>query len=399
MSSRQQTRITILFFVTLFCISGCSRKNVTVLESRSTETGVVDTATADTETDYIDTSTSDTSTEDTSSDTGAIDRVSNLPYILGVDVSLIQQDETAGATYWDEGVQKDLFEIFVDHGFNFAKVWVLVDPSAPGGYAETFDEAFGDLSHVLAMATRIKAAGMGLMISFHCSDKGGDAETQVKPAGWEGHDLPTLEQDMYAHTYNSVEALLNNGTRPDIVQVGNEIALGIVLPEGSIDTPENFGALLSAAVQGIRDADFTIPVALHHPRGRDNGQMVSWLEVIMSQDVDFDIIGASTWAEAESGQYLANFSDLSSRYPTYPFLSLLHSYDDIEVVHDVMLQLPDNRGMGAFLYGPTRSTGTGNAVFDVSDAVYDASSGGFGGTFTTNSFIDLYPPIAERAGL
>lgn len=338
----------------------------------------------------------DTSAVFDAGDTDDILRPFNLPYILGADVSLIRQDEAAGATYFDQGVQKDIFEILTDYGFNFARVWVFVDPAAPGGYSESYDEAFGDLAHLLAMATRINAAGMGLMVSVHCSDKGGDAETQVKPSEWEEHDLPTLEQDMYTHTYETMLALLDNGTRPDLVQVGNEIAIGIVLPDGSISTPENYGALLSAAVQGIRDVDDTIPVALHHPRGRDNDEMVAWLDVLTAQRVDFDIIGVSTWGENVSGQYLSTFTDLCAGYPDYPILSLAHSADDISIVHEVMPALPDNRGMGSFLFGPTRSTGTDNSVFDIEDFYFDSVTGGIGGTYRTNAYIDLYLQIAER---
>lgn len=394
---------------------GCNPTDVTILESRIADTQLSTEGSTErsTETTDIDDTSSATSVGDTSSvtdigdtsslsdtgDTGTTERPFDFPYILGVDVSLIQQDEAAGAIYLDEGVQKDIFEILTEHRFNFAKLWILVDPAAPGGYAETFNEAFGDRDHVLSMATRIKAAGMGLMVSFHCSDKGGDAETQVKPAAWEGHDMATLEQDMYTHTHDTMQALVDNGTRPDLVQVGNEIAIGIVLPEGSIDTPENFAALLSAGIQGIRDVDDTIPVALHHPRGRSNDEMIAWLDVLSAQGVDFDIIGASTWAENAPGQYLSNFTDLSDRYPGYPFLSLLHSADDIEVIHDVMPQLPDNRGMGAFLYGPTRAQGTENAVFDNEGTDWDTATGGLGGTYRTNGYIDLYPQIAERVGL
>lgn len=412
----------------------CSRKNVVVLESRPTETGDMDTETSDTTTivpntdiDTIDTSTVDTSTSDTSSDTTSDtltdtssdttsdtssdttsdtssdteipDRLSNLPYILGADVSLLLEDEAAGALYFDEGVQKDIFEILKDHRFNFAKTWILVDPAARDGYSENLNEAYGDLDHLLTLATRIKAAEMGLMVSFHCSNKGGDADTQTKPSVWEGHDFPTLVQDIYTHTHDTILALIDNGTRPDIVQIGNEIAIGIVLPDGSVDTPESFGALLSSAIQGVRDADNTIPVALHHPRGRNNDEMIEWLEILKSQSVDFDIIGASTWAEVEPGRYLANFTDLSTRYPEYHFLSLLHSADDIEVIHDVMPQIPDGRGKGAFLYTTSRVLSSDSAIFDVEDSSYDDETGGFGGNYHTNDYIELYPPVAERMGL
>ena len=338
------------------------------------------------------------SEEDTADfDAGTTDTAPTArPYILGADVSWIQQDEAQGATYFDEGVQKDFFEILTDRAFNFARLWIFVDPSAPDGYAENYTEAFGDLPHTLVMAKRIFAAGMGFMLVFHCSDTAASAGVQLKPSAWESDDLTALEQDLYNHTYDTVTALIDNGTPPDIVQVGNEIGEGFVRPEGTLSDPETYTALLKAGIAGVRAADPDISIALHHPKGRDNETMVAWIETLSTYDVDFDIIGATTFAETEEGQYEANFTDLAARYPDYRFLSLAHSGDDIEVIHNVMPNLPDNRGMGAFIWGPTRF-GT-SPIFNCETYCSD-EEGSTGGRYDTNSYIDLYPKIAERIGL
>ena len=57
------------------------------------------------------------------------------PYIIGADISWIPEDEAAGATYFDKGVRKDIFEILTSHGFNWVRLRTFVDPKAPGGYA------------------------------------------------------------------------------------------------------------------------------------------------------------------------------------------------------------------------------------------------------------------------
>jgi arabinogalactan endo-1,4-beta-galactosidase len=321
---------------------------------------------------------------------------SDVSYIIGADVSWIQQDEAQGATYFDDGVQGDFFDILTAHAFNFARLWIFVDPSAPGGYAENYSEAFGDRDHTLDMADRIFAAGMGFMLAFHCSDTGASAGFQIKPSSWVGHDTAALEQDLYNHTYNTITALLENGTPPNVIQMGNEIGEGFVRPEGSLSEPETYTALIKAGIAGVRAADPDIPIALHHQKGRDNETMVAWIEILLKYEVDFDIIGASTFAETEEGQYEANFSDLATRYPDYRFLSLAHSGDDIEVIYDVMPNLPDGRGMGAFIWGPTRY-GT-SPVFDCDTNCSD-EEGSSGGRFDTNDYIDLYPQIAERLGI
>src|SRR5207237_1178343 len=108
------------------------------------------------------------------------------PFILGADISWTPEDEAAGATYFDKGVQKDIFQIFKDHGFNYIRLRIFVDPKSPRGYARNMPEAFCDLPHTLAMAKRIKAAGMGFLLDFHYSDNWADPGKQTKPAAWEG---------------------------------------------------------------------------------------------------------------------------------------------------------------------------------------------------------------------
>src|SRR2546421_8349865 len=88
------------------------------------------------------------------------------PFIIGADISWIPEDEAAGATYFDKGVQKDIFQILEDHGFNYIRLRIFVDPSSPRGYARNMPEAFCDLPHTLAMAKRMKAAGMGFLLDF-----------------------------------------------------------------------------------------------------------------------------------------------------------------------------------------------------------------------------------------
>jgi arabinogalactan endo-1,4-beta-galactosidase len=106
-------------------------------------------------------------------------------FILGADISWVPEDEAAGAQYFDQGQQKDIFDILKDHGFNYVRLRIFVDPKAPNGYAARLGEAFCDLEHVKAMSRRAKAAGMGILLDFHYSDTWADPGKQFKPAAWE----------------------------------------------------------------------------------------------------------------------------------------------------------------------------------------------------------------------
>src|SRR6478735_3166604 len=47
------------------------------------------------------------------------------PFIIGADISWVPEDEAAGAQYFDHGVQKDIFTILKDHGFNYIRLRVF----------------------------------------------------------------------------------------------------------------------------------------------------------------------------------------------------------------------------------------------------------------------------------
>ena len=91
-------------------------------------------------------------------------------YILGADISKFQEYESRGALFYDvDGIQKPPFAILKNHGFNYARLKTFVDPAARYGYAaagcgETSTEAFGDKTHVVAYAKKIKDAGMAFLL-------------------------------------------------------------------------------------------------------------------------------------------------------------------------------------------------------------------------------------------
>jgi arabinogalactan endo-1,4-beta-galactosidase len=73
------------------------------------------------------------------------------------------------------------------------------------------------------MARRVKAAGMKFLLDFHYSDYWADPGKQFKPQAWEGKNFQQLQDSVYNYTKEVLLALKNQGTPPDMVQVGNEI--------------------------------------------------------------------------------------------------------------------------------------------------------------------------------
>src|SRR5690606_10558533 len=87
------------------------------------------------------------------------------PHSIGADISFIPQMEAGGSTFYNEKEEeKDILEILSAHHFDNIRLTIFVEPKAPNGYSK---EGFCDLENTVAMAKRIKAAGMKFTLNFH----------------------------------------------------------------------------------------------------------------------------------------------------------------------------------------------------------------------------------------
>jgi arabinogalactan endo-1,4-beta-galactosidase len=306
--------------------------------------------------------------------------------IIGHDLSFAVQEAAAGATYTDRGRAKLPERILADHGANWVRLRLWVDP--PAGYS--------DLPGVLAMARRAKAAGMRLLLDPHYSDFWADPQKQPIPASWP-QDLPSLAQKVHDYTRDVLNALAAQGTPAQMLQLGNEIRNGMLWPTGQLDGSQAqwdaLGTLLRAAAAGARDADGPTPrLVVHFDQGGDNAYSRWFYDNIVAQHVPLDVIGLSYYPfwHGTLSQLRANVDDLAQRYdrdvaivetqygwtldngdsennflwttdlllPGYPatpngqlgFTSDLLS---------IMAAVPDGRGLGVFYWEPEWIPGVG----------------------------------------
>ena len=170
--------------------------------------------------------------------------------ILGADISFLPELESRGMKFSDNGTPGDPIEIMKAHGFNYIRLRIFVDPQNPKGYSPV--KGFCDLAHTMAMAKRIKAAGMKFLLDFHYSDYWADPQQQNKPLAWSNEDFPSLKKSLYDYTVNVMTALKGQGTTPDMVQVGNEINHGMDWQDGEINNLDSLAQLIYSGVKGVR---------------------------------------------------------------------------------------------------------------------------------------------------
>lgn len=312
-------------------------------------------------------------------------RVTTVPYtpekvrdkILGADISFLPELEARGVKFSDKGVQKDAIEILKDHGFNYVRLRIFNNPEVDSGYSP--HKGFCDLEHTKQMARRVKDAGMKLLLDFHYSDYWADPGKQFKPSSWKGENFNELKKSVYNYTVKVLSELRQQGTLPDMVQVGNEINHGMIWPEGRINNLDSLAELIYAGVRGVKAVNPATPVMLHVALGGQNQEARFFYDAMLERNVPFDVIGLSYYPKWHGtlADLTANMADLATRYKRQVMVA---EYTQLKTeVNDIAFNVPEGRSLGTFIWEPLN---TWEQVFDK-----DGRS---------NQLINLYDQISEK---
>lgn len=282
--------------------------------------------------------------------------------VVGADISFVMQEEARGKKYSDNGIQKDILEILKDNKFNWIRLRLFVDPAAENGYSK---DSFCGLEKTLKLAKRIKASGMKFLLDFHYSDTWADPGKQFVPKSWQRNSGSGLEGQVYKYTNEVTKRFIEEGVRPDMIQVGNEINNGMLWPQGKLPEGdkkldktaemESFCVLLRCASAAVRAADPTISIMVHIACGGQNPESVAFFDKIISRDVKFDIIGQSYYPKHHGTiqELEFNLNDLAKRYQK-PVVVV--EYQEFrKEVNEIVSKIPNGLGMGTFIWEPTSS--------------------------------------------
>ena len=270
--------------------------------------------------------------------------------MIGADISWLPQLEARGIKFYENGKEVDAVKLLKEHGMNYIRLRVFVNPANPKGYSPV--KGFCDLDQTLAMAKRVKDAGMKLLLDFHYSDYWADPQQQNIPLAWQNLDFSALEDSVKAYTTNVLLALKHQGTLPAMVQIGNEINHGMLWPDGSISKPDQLAALLKAAYSSVKSVDPNIVVMIHLALGGQNQEAHFWLNNMIARGVKFDIIGLSYYPQWH-GTPDDLRSNLNNLLKVYHKPLIVAEYSDYKkLVNDIIFSLPGNMGKGSFIWEP-----------------------------------------------
>ncbi|ELY2621636.1 arabinogalactan endo-beta-1,4-galactanase [Cronobacter malonaticus] len=249
----------------------------------------------------------------------------NLPadFIKGADISTLPELERQGAKFYDaDHKQQDALTILRENGVNYVRLRLWVDPKDSAG--APYGGGTNDLATTLALAKRVKAQGMRLLLDFHYSDFWTDPGKQFKPKAWENQNYDQLKTTIHDYTRDTIAEFKKAGVLPDMVQIGNEINGGILWPEGKSwgqggGEFDRLAGLLNAAISGLREnltEGEQVKIMLHLAEGTKNDTFRWWFDEITKRQVPFDVIGLSmyTYWNGPISALKANMDDISKRY-------------------------------------------------------------------------------------
>jgi arabinogalactan endo-1,4-beta-galactosidase len=217
-------------------------------------------------------------------------------FVIGADMSYVNEIEDAGGVFKINGRKKDPFLILKSVGVNTMRVRLWNHPAWK--LPLTGGKLYSDLQDVEKTIRRAKAAGMAINLDLHYSDTWADPAHQLTPAAWNNLSFDVLKDSVYQYTLEVLNHLKVKSLVPEMIQIGNETNNGMLWPQGKTNGNEgweSFAALLNTGIKAVKDFSKTSavqPQIIIHVAQLQDAE--NWLKQLMQNGVkDFDILGLS----------------------------------------------------------------------------------------------------------
>lgn len=236
-------------------------------------------------------------------------------WIIGMDLSTLLEVEHCGGRFKDGGEEGDALKILQGYGMNLVRLRLWNDPYSPEG--EPYGAGCNSLNCVIALARRVKAAGLDWLLDFHYSDFWADPGKQRLPKAWVGMDEEQLTQAVYRYTAETLDTLRELDLMPRMVAVGNEVSRGLLWPIGKVP---NYGAIarfISAGIRAVRERAPEADTMIHLDNGGNNELYRCWFDHYLANGgEDFDYIGLSYYPfwHGTIEMFRDNMNDIALRY-------------------------------------------------------------------------------------
>lgn len=261
-----------------------------------------------------------------------------VEFLKGGEISKLTYVESQGGKFYRaDGTEGDALQIMAENGFNLARIRLLDDPGKGHGDGTYYlPEYFMTEKDCLQLARRAKEKGMQILFSFAYSDYWVDGEKQIIPHRWQEEitakklsgeaKYAYLENKTYEYTKDVMQKLIEQGTRPEYVSIGNEIQVGLFFgnqkdkncmwDSAMYNNADMLARFLNAGARAVREVSPETKIVMHS----DNGGKLSKRPTFMSllSKTDYDVIGVSYYpfynADVSIDTVVSEFNSLISTY-------------------------------------------------------------------------------------
>jgi len=236
-------------------------------------------------------------------------------FLKGGDLSELSYIEREGGKFYENGQEKDCFEILKNNGMNLARLRLYNDPGNPNfSPSNRLPLGIQNPEDILSLSTRAKTAGMQILLTFHYSDYWTNGGTQNKPHEWEGLSYEQLKTAVYDFTFDFMTQMKNQGTTPEFVSLGNETAGGFLFPDGNYNNFNKMAELFNQGYDAVKAVSPNTKVIIHLDDAGNSGKYDWFFGSLSAAGGKYDIIGASYypfWTDKKVSQ-ITDWADYQS---------------------------------------------------------------------------------------
>jgi len=244
----------------------------------------------------------------------------NVAYtmIRGADASYLTYEEDHGKKYYDHGVQEDALTIMKNNGINLVRLRLYNDPGNPNySPSNTMPAYYQSAADILKIAKRAAALGLQIELTFHLSDAWTNPGTQATPHAWANLSFASLKTAESDYITSFMQSMINQGTTPQYVSIGNETDDGMLWPLGKASNMSNLAQLFTVGTQAVKAVSPSSQVIIHLSNSGSTSLYQTFFDALTSYGTPFDIIGQSAypyWTQRTVQQFRDFSNWLYNRY-------------------------------------------------------------------------------------
>lgn len=274
-------------------------------------------------------------------------------FLLGADLSYVNEIEDCGAYYKENGRSRDPYQLFAEREAKIVRLRLWHSPTWTN---------YSTLKDVKKSIGRAKKVGMKVLLDFHYSDNWADPAHQIIPAAWKGiTDTNILGDSVYNYTKGVFEELYKENLIPEYVQIGNEINTEILMDKPTAENPKTDwnrnASLLNKGLAAVADinAKYGLDVqTMLHVAQPENA--LEWFSNANNHKlVNYDLIGLSYYPNWSShnlkqlGNVISQLKSTHNKEVMIVEVGYPYSFKNMDDANNV---LGDNSGLEGYPVSP-----------------------------------------------